>query len=141
MTAYRTHRFEDFTPDFTPEREVRMKRFSLFAVVTLLVAAAPAIQAEEMTWTGEVLDLACYVAQGAEGADHAGCAKSCVEGGQPMGLKAEDGTVVLLTAHHKDGAPYEALKQLAGQTAEVTGELAERDGMKVVTVTGSKAVG
>ena len=118
-----------------------MKRLSLLAALALFVAAAPGADAEEMTWTGEVLDLACYVAQGAEGADHAGCAKGCVKGGQPMGLKADDGTVVLLTAHHKDGAPYEALKDWAGQKVEVTGELAERDGMKVVTVTGSKAAG
>lgn len=117
------------------------RRLIVVTVLAALVAAAPVAQAEEMTWTGEVLDLACYVSQGAEGADHAGCAKSCVKGGQPMGLKAEDGTVVLLSAHHKDGAPYEALKDWAGEMAVVTGELAERDGVKVVTVTGSKAAG
>lgn len=118
-----------------------MKKLTLLAVLTLLVAVAPAASAEEMSWSGEVLDLACYVAQGATGEDHAGCAKSCVKGGQPMGLKADDGTVVLLAANHKDGAPYEALKDWAGQMVEVTGELTERDGVKVVTVTGSKAAG
>ena len=35
--------------------------------------------------------------------------------------------------------PFEALKDLAGEKAEVAGTLAERDGMKIVTVTGSKA--
>ena len=40
---------------------------------------------------------------------------------------------------HKDGTPYDALKDMAGSKAEVMGTLAERDGMKVVTVTGSKA--
>ncbi len=87
------------------------------------------------------MDLACYVAQGAKGADHAGCAKACVKGGQPMGLLTGDGTLVLLAADHNDGAPYEALKELAGSQAAVSGTLAERDGMKVVTVTGSKAGG
>ena len=110
-------------------------------VVALSLATVPTLQAEEMTWTGEVLDLACYAAQGAKGADHAGCAKSCVKGGQPMGLLTEDGTVLLLAANHKDGAPYEALKEMAGGMAEVTGELAERGGMKVVSVTASKAAG
>ncbi len=114
-----------------------MKRLSLFAVLALMIAAAPVADAEEMSWTGEVLDLACYVAQEAQGADHAGCAKGCVKGGQPMGLKADDGTVVLLAAHHKDGAAYEALKDWAGEMVEISGELTERDGMKVVTVTGS----
>ncbi len=93
----------------------------------------------EGTWTGEVVDLACYVAKGAKGTDHAGCAKSCVKNGQPMGLLTDDGSLVLLSADHKDGTPYEALKDLAGAKAEVMGSLAERDGMKVVTVTGSKA--
>ncbi len=117
------------------------RRLTLFAMLAAFVLAVPAAQAAEGTWTGEVLDLACYVKQGAEGADHAGCAKNCVKGGQPMGLKAADGTVVLLAANHKDGAPYEALKDWAGQQVEVTGELAEKDGMKIVTVTGSKAAG
>ena len=93
----------------------------------------------EGSWTGEVLDLACYVGSGAKGADHAGCAKSCVKNGQPMGLLTDDGTLVLLAASHKDGAPYDALKDLAGEKATVMGTLAEKDGMKVVTVTGSKA--
>jgi len=119
-----------------------MKRtLTAFAVLTLLVAVAPMAQADAGTWTGEVLDLACYVAKGAKGEDHAGCAKKCVKGGQPMGLLAEDGTVVLLAADHSDGAPFEALKDLAGQTVEVSGELTERDGVKVVKVTGSKTSG
>ena len=106
--------------------------------VTALVGTA---YADEGTWTGEVVDLACYVAKGAKGSDHAGCAKSCVKNGQPMGLLTDDGTLVLLAADHKDGEPYEALKDLAGSMANVSGELAEKDGMKVVTVTGSKAAG
>jgi len=118
------------------------KTFALLTFAALFLALpALAGEGEEGTWTGEVLDLACYVAQGAHGADHAGCAKTCVKNGQPMGLMADDGTVVLLAADHQDGAPYEALKDLAGEKAQVTGTLAERDGMKVVTVKGSKAAG
>jgi len=121
------------------EGGLRMKNgWKLFAVVAVLLATVPMSSAEETTWSGEVLDLACYVSQGAKGSDHAGCAKSCVKGGQPMGLLTEDG-VVLLAANHKDGAPYEALKDWAGQEVEVTGEMSERDGVKVVSVTGSKA--
>lgn len=111
----------------------------VFALALLAVGANLSAEHHEGTWSGEILDLACYVAQDAHGADHAACAESCVKGGQPMGLKTDDGTVVLLAASHQDGAPYAALKDLAGKRAEVTGQLAERDGMKVVTVTGSKA--
>ncbi|MCH9647114.1 MAG: hypothetical protein K0U98_02680 [Deltaproteobacteria bacterium] len=92
-----------------------------------------------MTWTGEVIDIACYIPKGAKGEAHAGCAKSCVKNGQPMGLLTDDGVVYLLTADHKDGAPFEALKDLAGENASVTGSLAEKGGMKMINVTGSKA--
>ncbi len=110
--------------------------FLVLLAVTGLTAVA---DHHEGSWTGEVVDLACYVSNGAKGADHAGCAKSCVKNGQPMGLLTDDGTLVLLAADHKNGQPFDALKDLAGEKAEVSGTLAEKDGMKVVTVTGSKA--
>ncbi len=118
-----------------------MKKLCVFSglAVLMVLAWSAAGEHHEGTWTGEVVDLACYVGQGAHGGDHAGCAKSCVKNGQPMGLLTDDGTLVLLAADHKDGEPYEALKDLAGAKAVVSGKLAEKDGMKVVTVTGSKA--
>lgn len=117
-----------------------MKKMLLLSIALVLtVSAVTVADGDQGQWTGEVMDVACYVGSGAKGSDHAGCAKSCVKNGQPMGLLTDDGTLVLLAADHKDGAPYEALKDLAGGMAEVTGVLAEKDGMKVVTVTGSKA--
>ena len=118
---------------------MRKGLISLFVVALLASAALTAVGGDEGSWTGEVVDLACYVGQGAKGSDHAGCAKACVKNGQPMGLLTDDGTLVLLAANHKDGSAYEALKDLAGDKATVTGTLAEKDGMKVVTVNGSKA--
>ena len=112
----------------------------ILVAVAMLLAAAPMTHAEE-SWTGEVLDLACFVGQGARGEGHSGCAKSCIKGGQPMGLVTDDGTVMLLAASRKDGQPYEALKDWAGTMVEVSGELAERDGVKVLTVTASKSTG
>ena len=113
----------------------------LLVAVAIMGLVSVADAKDTQTWTGEILDLACYVAQGATGPDHAGCAKTCVKNGQPMGLLTDDGTVVLLAADHKDGAPYQALKDHAGEQVEVTGWLAEKDGMKMVTVTGAKAAG
>ncbi len=114
--------------------------FTLCVALTTMVLGTAGAK-DTQTWTGEVLDLACYVAQGATGPDHAGCAKTCVKNGQPMGLLTDDGTLILLAADHKDGAPYEALKDHAGEQVEVVGTLAEKGGMKMVTVTGSKAAG
>lgn len=116
------------------------KRLTLLSLTAILLVATLAMAGsqDEGTWTGEIVDLACYVPKGAKGPDHAGCAKACVKNGQPMGLLTDNGTLVLLAADHKDGSAFEAAKELAGEIAEVTGQLAEKDGMKVVTVLGVK---
>jgi len=91
-----------------------------------------------VTVQGEILDLACYVAHQAKGPDHAGCAKTCVKGGQPMGLLAADGTVYLLYANHKDGSAFEAAKEYAGQKVEINGVAANQAGIKGIEVNGVK---
>jgi len=89
---------------------------------------------------GEIVDLACYVSREARGADHAGCAKSCVKNGQPMGLLTDDGTLYLLYASHKDGAPFEAAKELAGDMVSVSGTLSTTAGVKGIEVQAVKAL-
>jgi len=117
-----------------------MKKALLVLSCLCLIAGAAGLQAadEATSWTGEILDIACYVPKGAAGADHASCARSCVKNGQPMGLLVDE-AVILLASDHKDGTPYDSLKDHAGKTVSVTGQLAERGGMKVITVTGFKA--
>ena len=92
----------------------------------------------QMTIQGEILDMACYVAHEAKGPDHAACAKKCAKGGQPMGLLAEDGTVYLLYASHKDGSAFEKAKEHAGQSVEITGVTATQAGIKGLEVHGVK---
>jgi hypothetical protein len=109
--------------------------FAFVAVVVLAVALGGSLAlAANSTWTGEVLDMACYKSKGAHGPDHAGCAVKCLKSGQPMGLLTDDGTVVLLVADQADPKPYEGLKDLGGAKAEVTGSMSDKDGIKVVTV-------
>jgi len=90
------------------------------------------------TWKGEIVDIACYVPNGAKGAGHADCAKKCAKAGQPLGLLTGDGDLVLLLADHEDGKAYDQVKALAGTAVEVSGKSAERDGMTVVTVASVK---
>ncbi len=92
----------------------------------------------QMTVQGEILDMACYVAHEAKGPDHAGCAKRCAKGGQPMGLLAEDGTVYLLYASHEDSAAFEKAKEHAGQRVEINGVTATQAGIKGLEVHGVK---
>jgi hypothetical protein len=119
-----------------------MKRNVLVAlsvvVLTLVPFALAAAEEQAGSWKGEIVDVACYVPKGAKGAGHAGCAKKCVESGQPVGLLTADGDMILLAADHADGKPFASAKALAGSMAEVSGTLSTRGGMKVVTVTGVK---
>lgn len=114
--------------------------FVLVAVVAMVVALGGGLAlASDGTWTGEVLDMACYKDKGAHGPDHAACAKKCLKGGSAMGLLTDDGTVVLLVADAEHGKAFEGLKDLGGAKAEVSGSLSEKDGVKVVTVKAFKA--
>ena len=123
-----------------------MKRLSvitlLFAFCVLPFAALASGEHEhkEVTVQGEVLDMSCYIAHGAKGDDHAGCAKKCVKGGQPMGLLASDGTVYLLYAGHDDSSPYDKTKDFAGQQVEITGKAATKAGIKGIEVQSVKAI-
>ncbi len=115
----------------------------LLAALAGLAFAAAAEEGASGSWTGEIIDVACYVknGDGGRGPDHAKCAKSCAKGGQPVGLLTDDGTLYILAADHKDGAPFEAAKELAGEMAEVMGVASENAGVKMVTVTGAKKAG
>ena len=111
---------------------------SLAALLNLPAASASAAEKgaapSDVTLTGEVLDLACYVAHGARGADHATCALKCAEMGQPVGLAASDGKVYLLLADHADSSAFTKAKSFAGKKVEIKGEVAEKDGINGLTV-------
>jgi hypothetical protein len=121
------------------------RSFLILCSILVLLAGTGTILADEhadahdpMTVQGEILDMACYVANEAKGPDHAGCAKRCVKGGQPMGLLADDGTVYLLYASHDNGAAFEQAKERAGQKVEITGVPASQAGIKGLEVHGVK---
>ena len=91
---------------------------------------APATAGGQITVTGEVLDLACYLDHGAHGEKHAGCAKMCISSGLPVGLKSNDGTVYLLVGEHKPA--NDKLADLAAKTITVKGKLVTRDGINLL---------
>lgn len=119
-----------------------MKRLHVIALLSalLVLPLAALASGDSVTIQGEVLDMACYVAQGASGEDHAGCAKKCVKAGQPMGLLASDGTVYLLYAGHDDSSAYEKTKDFAGKKVEISGEAGSKGGVKGIEVQSVKAI-
>ena len=87
-------------------------------------------EAKEVTVTGEVLDMACYIDHGATGAKHADCAKTCIESGLPVGIKGNDGKTYLLIGEHKP--MNKELAAHAAKTITVKGKLATRDGINML---------
>jgi hypothetical protein len=106
----------------------------------LVLAADTAAKPEEKTFQGEILDLGCYLGHNGKGPDHAMCAQMCAKNGQPMGLLTSDGTVYILTQSHDDAKPYNQLKEIAGQKAEIKGTVGTNGGLKGLTVLSVKAL-
>ncbi len=92
--------------------------------------AASSSTPEMVTVKGEVLDMACYMDHAAMGEKHASCAKTCIESGLPVGLKADNGKTYLLIGEHKPVnsvfSPY------AGKTVTVKGKAVSRDGINMI---------
>ena len=111
-----------------------------FALASFLPASAAEKGAvsSDVTLRGEIVDLACYIGHGAKGPDHQQCAEACARMGQPLGLLAADGSLYVLVADHQDAAPFQKAKELAGRQAELTGETAQKDGVRTLTVHAAK---
>ena len=87
-------------------------------------------EAKEITVTGEVLDMACYIDHGATGDKHADCAKKCIIMGLPVGIKGEDGKTYLLIGDHKP--LNKQLADSAAKTITVRGKFTSRDGFNMI---------
>jgi hypothetical protein len=117
----------------------RFKLWSaLFVICAALfsVAAVPANDGtgEEVSVKGEVLDMSCFMANGAKGEGHKSCAEKCLSNGMPIGLLGSDGKVYLLVEDHKNAEPYQALKKQAAAQVSVTGKYFQRNGMPAIVI-------
>lgn len=120
------------------------KTIGIASILTLLLGMGLAMASfahddmkgmqKDITVTGEIVDLACYLDHGATGAKHQQCALTCLKGGQPMGLLTKEGKVYLLLADHQDGKPFDEAKNYAALQVEITGPLAEKAGITGLTV-------
>lgn len=105
--------------------------FVVFASAAVLLAGL-VNAAQEGTWTGEVVDVACLVTHGAKGKDHMECGVKCVKSGLPVGLLVGDTTYLLVGPDHK---PINAaLADHVSHTVTVTGEKHESKGANVIVV-------
>ena len=95
---------------------------------------------KEVTLTGEVLDLYCYMKHPAngQGTEHAKCAKSCIRKGLPIGFMA-DGEVYLIIGKEHENAS-DLVVAFAGIQARLTGTLIQHDGVKAIEIETIEAV-
>jgi hypothetical protein len=84
----------------------------------------------EVSITGEVVDMVCYLDEGASGPEHADCAQTCIKMGLPVGIKASDGKTYLLVGEHKP--INDKLAPLAAKTITVKGKAVSRDGFNLI---------
>ncbi len=96
-------------------------------------------EAKTVTLKGELVDMGCYVSHGARGEKHKGCATKCVAGGMPMGLLTADNKLYVLALNHDNADPFNQAKDMMAAMVEVTGTVSERNGTRVIDVTGVKA--
>jgi len=94
--------------------------------------------AEEVTITGEVLDMNCYMSGEKHGMAHQKCAQGCLSGGAPMGLLTKDKKVYLLTKNNAKADAYTTLQGKAAEEVTVTGTLHERGGVAAIVVSSVK---
>jgi hypothetical protein len=123
-------------------QRVRLWSFLLaFCAFGLTGPATGAAQnADDVTVQGEVVDMACYMAKGSRGAAHKACAVMCAKRGVPIGVLTDAGELYLLLDDHNNEDPYEAVKKLAGERAEVTGKKINKQGVAGIVVGSAKGL-
>jgi hypothetical protein len=103
-----------------------------FAMTLWQLDAHRLTHGREILVKGEVLDLTCYVAYNLSGPQHASCARDCIRKGLPVGIKAEDGKVYLLTGW--DAHVNDELADYAAKVVAVRGKETSRDGFAQIQV-------
>jgi hypothetical protein len=121
-----------------------MRTFSklvvLGIVVVVLFAGAEVVGAggemgKEVTLTGEILDMFCFMKHpdAGQGPEHAKCAQSCINKGLPIGFITEDGTVYLLIGNDHESAA-DMVVDFAGKQSVLKGTLVEHHGVKAIEI-------
>ena len=91
------------------------------------------VQGQEILVKGKVVDMTCYIAYNLSGPEHASCARDCIRSGLPVGIKANDGKVYLLTG--KAGRPVNAeLVDYAAKIVTIKGKQSMRNGFAQLQV-------
>ncbi len=116
------------------------RRLAQLAACAVFVAASAPLGAASTTVKGEVVDLACYKGDKAKmGEAHKGCGMTCVKKGNALAIVTPDGQVYNLAGTYAENKNAKIVEgELFAVPIEATGEVAEKDGAKVMTVSAMK---
>ena len=94
---------------------------ALLSFVALPLAAQAAAAGNEMTITGQVIDVNCHTTMGASGPSHKQCAQACAKAGVALAILGTDGTIYMPVSS-KPGDPQNSkLLEFAETKVKVTG--------------------
>lgn len=108
----------------------------LLAAATLALhpVTPPQAPGNEMTLTGTVIDLNCYVAQGVIGANHKSCTEACAKAGVQLGILGSDGTIYLPVSARAGDPTNPRLLQHAEGKVKVTGTHRVVNGLHTIEI-------
>jgi len=116
-----------------------MKQLLIIAVFLALSTGTAVAQeknwTKEMTLTGEVVDVACYLGVGAKGPGHIKCATACAKAGGALGILTADGKlyVSLLPDRHREN-PNAMLMDYIGKDVEAKGTVHVKSGVNGIMI-------
>lgn len=101
-----------------------------------------AAQGKTVTVIGEVLDMDCYMNEGASGKEHQSCAVMCLKNGGPVGLLTDDGKAYFLTGNEEKGKMkhYDSVREMGGQKVKITGVIQTRGGSMCLRIDSAEKV-
>src|SRR3989449_8818046 len=111
---------------------------ALLAICALPLAAQqqkPAANAgNDVTLTGQVIDVNCYTTMGASGAGHKQCAATCAKAGVALAILTSDGTIYMPVSSKPGDAQNSRLEPFAEEQVKVTGVHRMSHGMHTIEI-------
>jgi type 1 fimbria pilin len=113
--------------------------FSLLAAFAFVASIAVPAFANDVTITGELVDVACALkkGEGGHGESHAACAMACAKRGQSQGILTSDAVYTIANGDYTADNNAKLIEFVAKKVT-VTGEVSEKDGQKTITITSIK---
>lgn len=118
---------------------MKITLFVLLAITCTFSLFGQGKQGKDMTITGEVVDLQCYVTGltgPGRGASHKDCAVSCAKGGIPLGILEDKTNALYVTGQSKvamKGA-NEMLLPFVAEKVKASGRVFQKGGLKFLLI-------